>query len=95
MLDGTPESYELLVRRSTNFSHGRKFLLSVFVVQRYSTALVINIAYGHQILSDDDEYIKIAENSSEAIARAGSAGTTPPDLLPICEFPAYSKHSDD
>jgi hypothetical protein len=89
----TPESYDLLIRRLTLFSHQRRFLLSVFVAQRYSTTLVMKIAYGHQILSDDDEYIKIAEKSTEANARAGSAGMTPPDLLPFCEFPAYSIRS--
>jgi hypothetical protein len=46
----------------------------------------MNIAYGHQIVSDNDENINLAENLSQAFARSGSLVTTPPDLLPICEF---------
>jgi hypothetical protein len=37
--------------------------------------LVSKLAYGHQILSDDDEYIKLAEDASLAITRAGAPGT--------------------
>jgi hypothetical protein len=43
----------------------------------------MKIGYGYQILSDDDEYIKIAEGSSLAVAGSGLPGMTPPDLLPI------------
>jgi hypothetical protein len=46
----------------------------------------MKIAYGYQILSDDDEYIRMAENASLAVAGSGIPGTTPPDLLPICAF---------
>ena len=46
----------------------------------------MKIGYGYQILSDDDEYIKIAENSSLAVASSGTPGMTPPDLLPIRAF---------
>jgi hypothetical protein len=53
---------------------------------RYATTLVMKLAYGHQIMSDDDEYIKIAENFSYAFGKSGSPGTTPPDFMPFCRF---------
>jgi hypothetical protein len=46
----------------------------------------MKIAYGYQIISDDDEYIRIAENISIATNRSGTPGMTPPDLLPIRAF---------
>jgi hypothetical protein len=55
---------------------------------RYATTLVMKLAYGHQILSDDDEYIKIGENFSNAFGKSGSPGTTPPDFMPFCAFSA-------
>ena len=56
------------------------------VLQRYATTLIMKLAYGHQILSDDDDYIKIAENTSRCVARSGAAGATPPDFMPIRAF---------
>jgi hypothetical protein len=55
-------------------------------MKRYTTTLIMKIAYGYQILSDDDEYIRMAENTSLAVARSGIPGTTPPDLLPFCAY---------
>jgi hypothetical protein len=53
-----------------------------------TTALIMKIAYGYQILSDDDEYIRMAENNSLAV---GIPGTTPPVLLPFCAFFSSTK----
>jgi hypothetical protein len=55
----------------------------------------MKIAYRHQILSDDDEYIKIADNTSLAVAKAGSPGATTPDIWPICTSPAPMGHSEN
>lgn len=43
----------------------------------------MKITYGHQIESDDDEYIKMTENISDAHAEAGDPGSTPVDIFPI------------
>jgi hypothetical protein len=81
----TPESYDWLVRRSVRTNSGNQCEpFKVLAVSRYATTLVIKIAYGHQILSDDDEYIKISEANSQAVSRSGAPGTTPPDFMPIC-----------
>jgi len=57
---------------------------------RYSTAIIIEIAYGHQIISDDDPYVKIAEDICIATANSGPPGGTPVDMFPILRhFPAW------
>lgn len=43
----------------------------------------MKIAYGHQIESDSDEYIKMTENVSLAHVDAGDPGTAPVDFFPI------------
>jgi hypothetical protein len=65
------------------------------LLQRYATTLVMKLAYGHQVLSDDDEYIKMGENFSSAFGKSGSPGTTPPDFLPLRTFFALHDEIDD
>ena len=64
----------------------RRVLTTTFITQRFSTTLVMKIAYGYQIVSDDDDYIRIAENISIAGNRSGTPGMAPPDLIPIRMF---------
>jgi hypothetical protein len=70
------------------FAVGQTYELRMLVTQRFAITLVMKLAYGHRILSDDDEYIKLAENASIALSSSGAPGMTPPDLLPICVFAA-------
>ncbi|KAG6868261.1 hypothetical protein C0993_005752 [Termitomyces sp. T159_Od127] len=37
----------------------------------------MRIAYGHQITSDEDPYLEIADNTSFALGNAGVPGNTP------------------
>ena len=46
----------------------------------------MKIAYGHQIESDDDEYIKLTENVSLAHVDARDPGTAPVDFFPFRAF---------
>ena len=50
---------------------------------RFGAAVIMKIAYGHQIETDDDEYIKLTENVSLAHVDAGDPGTAPVDFFPI------------
>ena len=50
---------------------------------RFGAAVIMKIAYGHQIERDDDEYIKMTENVSLAHVDAGDPGTAPVDFFPI------------
>ncbi|KAF8074603.1 cytochrome P450 [Lyophyllum atratum] len=57
---------------------------------RFSTAVIIDIAYGHWAVSSDDPYVKIAVDCSHATAEAGPAGGTPVDLFPFLRhFPSW------
>lgn len=51
---------------------------------RFSTAIIMEIGYGHQIVSNDDPYLKMADDASRATAESGPIGGTPVDLFPIC-----------
>ncbi|KAI0933847.1 hypothetical protein AcV5_005883 [Taiwanofungus camphoratus] len=57
-----------------------------WLVRRFGSAIVMKITYGHQIESDDDEYIKMTENISDAHAEAGDPGSTPVDIFPILKY---------
>lgn len=52
-------------------------------MHRFSTAIIIRIAFGHQIISDDDLYVKIADDVSYALSNAGSPGGTLVDFFPF------------
>ncbi|KDQ25622.1 hypothetical protein PLEOSDRAFT_1078104 [Pleurotus ostreatus PC15] len=57
---------------------------------RYTTAIVMRIAYGHQIVSDDDEFVQIAHDSGYTLNNAGPPGGTAVDLFPILmNFPSW------
>ncbi|KAJ3489881.1 hypothetical protein NLI96_g1812 [Meripilus lineatus] len=59
-------------------------------LKRYSTAVIIEIAYGHKIISDDDKYLELTEANGHYLAVGGDWGTTPVDLLPVLRYlPAW------
>ncbi|TBU28897.1 cytochrome P450 [Dichomitus squalens] len=66
-----------LVERPTDFD---------WMVRRFGAAVIMKIAYGHQIERDDDEYIKLTENVSLAHVDAGDPGTAPVDFFPILQY---------
>ncbi|KAG6862109.1 hypothetical protein C0995_005921 [Termitomyces sp. Mi166 len=56
----------------------------------FSTSIIMRVAYGHQITSDDDPYLRIAQDSSHAISHAGPPGNTPVDFFPFLKyFPSW------
>ncbi|KAJ3479144.1 hypothetical protein NLI96_g9268 [Meripilus lineatus] len=52
-------------------------------LKRFTTAVVVEIAYGHRILSDDDKHAEIIEAVEHVLEIGGDLGTSPVDLLPI------------
>ncbi len=54
-------------------------------MRRFTTAITIKIAYGHGIISDDDEYLKLTEELGSAVSNTGPVGNTPVDWIPICQ----------
>ncbi|KAJ3574043.1 hypothetical protein NP233_g2018 [Leucocoprinus birnbaumii] len=55
------------------------------MLRRFSTSIIMSIAYGHEILSDDDPYVQIAADSGYSLSHCGPAGSTPVDLFPILQ----------
>ncbi|RDB17663.1 hypothetical protein Hypma_001219 [Hypsizygus marmoreus] len=59
------------------------------VIQRYSTAIIMDVAFGHQVTSDDDIYVKLAEEAEKVVNNAGSGGS-PMDVFPFLRyFPSW------
>ncbi|KAF8073622.1 cytochrome P450 [Lyophyllum atratum] len=57
---------------------------------RYTTAIIVDVTYGHQIVSNDDPYVKIANACGRAAATSGPPGGTPIDLFPVLKyFPSW------
>lgn len=56
------------------------------VVYRFATAIVIKIAFGHQITSDDDIYLQMTDQLTRAVNNGGPPGSTPVDFFPFREF---------
>ncbi|PIL23757.1 cytochrome P450 [Ganoderma sinense ZZ0214-1] len=52
----------------------------------FGAAVIMKIAYGHEIERDDDEHIKMTENVSLAHVDAGDPGTAPVDFFPILQY---------
>ncbi|KAJ8520746.1 hypothetical protein ONZ45_g2483 [Pleurotus djamor] len=56
----------------------------------FSTAVIMRIAAGHQILSQDDDYIKLSEEVQGALQEGGVPGATALDWLPFLQyFPSW------
>ncbi|KAL4257435.1 cytochrome P450 family protein [Pleurotus pulmonarius] len=53
------------------------------LVGRYTTAIVIRIAYGHQILSDDDIFVQTVHDCGYTLNNGGPPGGTVVDFFPI------------
>ena len=55
-------------------------------LSRFTTAIVIRIAYGHEVTSNDDHYLKMTGEIGAACNNSGPIGNTPIDWLPIREL---------
>ncbi|THH28972.1 hypothetical protein EUX98_g5215 [Antrodiella citrinella] len=59
-------------------------------IARFTQALIMDIAYGHQVTTDDDKYIEMGEKGNHAFATAGSAGSMLVDFFPILKhYPTW------
>ncbi|KNZ78681.1 O-methylsterigmatocystin oxidoreductase [Termitomyces sp. J132] len=55
-------------------------------LRRFSTSIIMQVAYGHQIASDEDPYLQMTEHISHSLSNAGSPGNTPVDFFPILNY---------
>ena len=51
-------------------------------LDRFSTAVIIKIAYGHDIVSDDDYFLRLTGDIGYILHNSGPAGNTPIDWVP-------------
>ncbi|KAJ3491620.1 hypothetical protein NLI96_g552 [Meripilus lineatus] len=59
-------------------------------VRRFASAVILEIAYGHRIQTDDDPYLQSTEHINQSLAGAGEPGMTAIDHIPILKhFPAW------
>ncbi|TCD64286.1 hypothetical protein EIP91_004294 [Steccherinum ochraceum] len=56
-------------------------------IARFTEALIMDIAYGHIVTSEDDKYIEMGEKGNHAFATVGSAGSMLVDFFPIRKAP--------
>ncbi len=54
-------------------------------VYRYIAAGIIEVTFGHEVLSDDDYFLKMANNVNDILGGAGVPGTSVLDVFPVCE----------
>ncbi|RDB17679.1 hypothetical protein Hypma_001255 [Hypsizygus marmoreus] len=56
------------------------------IILRFSTAIIMQVSFGHQVNSDDDIYVKIAQESGDIVNNAGPSGSTPIDFFPFLQY---------
>ncbi|KAI0945930.1 hypothetical protein AcV7_010042 [Taiwanofungus camphoratus] len=54
-------------------------------LRRFTAAMIVEIAYGHSIISLDDELIRLAEQATKETVESGSAGSMLVDFFPACK----------
>ena len=54
-------------------------------VPRFASSVVMEAAYGHQISSPDDPYLKAAKCINEMVSGLGTQGANPVDIFPFCK----------
>ncbi|KAF9552265.1 cytochrome P450 [Agrocybe pediades] len=52
-------------------------------LNRYSASIILNVAHGHQVQGEDDEYMKIAEAVEYAITHCAPPGSNFVDMFPF------------
>ncbi|TFK33315.1 cytochrome P450, partial [Crucibulum laeve] len=52
----------------------------------FATAITMQIAYGHQINTDEDPYVEITKDVGYAISNSGPPGSTLVDLFPFLQY---------
>ncbi|KAK0496358.1 cytochrome P450 [Armillaria luteobubalina] len=59
-------------------------------VHRFITSIIVEIALGHRITSDDDIYLTLAREHTHSIDNSGPPGNSPVDFLPFLQyFPSW------
>ncbi|TRM66193.1 cytochrome P450 [Schizophyllum amplum] len=86
---GANDTYRPLQLRQTHvflrsvLSHPESFY---YQVRRTTTAIILDIIYGHEVAEQGDYYVSLADEALEAIIHAGMFGTFLVDYLPWLQY---------
>ncbi|KAJ3492019.1 hypothetical protein NLI96_g265 [Meripilus lineatus] len=59
-------------------------------VQKFSAAVIVEIAYGHRIIADNDPYLQMVNHGTQVVADSGNLGVNILDIFPILKnLPAW------
>jgi hypothetical protein len=61
---------------------------------RYAAAVIVKIAYGHDIRSDNDNYLSWATTADHALNYGATVGITALDCLPWREYRTLQLNGD-
>ncbi|KAG7451643.1 cytochrome P450, partial [Guyanagaster necrorhizus] len=56
------------------------------LIRRFATAIIMDIAFGHEIKSDADPFIQIAADASYALGHGGAPAGTAVDFFPLLRY---------
>ncbi|KAF9459517.1 cytochrome P450 [Collybia nuda] len=56
------------------------------LLRLYATSVILQVAYGQQVSSNDDPFVKITLDAGYAIANGGPPASTPVDFFPFLRF---------
>ncbi|KAL0575890.1 hypothetical protein V5O48_006090 [Marasmius crinis-equi] len=80
------EEARLLVKNLANAKPGRH----LHYAHRYTVSNIMRAAFGHQIKSDDDVFLEIANGVAYAFSNCGPPGNTPVDFFPwLLHLPSW------
>lgn len=63
--------------------HNARLSCVTGVMIRYIAAGIIGVTFGHEVLSDDDYFLKMANNVNDILGGVGVPGTSAIDVFPI------------
>lgn len=57
-------------------------------IKRYAGGLTLLVMYGHQVKTDDDAFMRLADECVDLLANkiASGVGIWPVDVFPVCKF---------
>lgn len=84
----SPDQFSSHVRRCG--ANQFPLLVSLTCPHRFASAVILEIAYGHRVETDDDPYLQLTEDINQCVAGAGEPGMAAIDFIPLCVYDSCS-----
>ena len=78
-----PENFDDHLNRYQISPSSLLFLIDMYIITRFSTAVILRIGHGREIISDDDPYLKIMSDVTYSVTHCAAPMSNLVDLLPI------------